>query len=187
MLQGYATLSEGLQRLCSSCFAAAVAFAAAVDALYTLNQAFFDQVLREDRSGAAPPADVALAGAALGFAEASAALQPGAAVLTALPEGEPVDGRAADGEPPAVALEECVLQNSRQARWLLTALGLAHILSWLPYELGHCFTTLLVFTGSPRTAVLRVAWRAGGGAEGKFRNTCGLEFIPTYTLSPKHS
>ena len=140
-------------------------------------------MLREDRSGAAPPAVVAPAGAPLGFAGGAAALQPGAggatAGLAALPEGEPVDGRAADGEPPAVALEECVLQNSRQVRWLLAALGLAQRLSWMPHKLGHSLSTLLVFTGCPRTAVLLVAWQAAGGAdevEGKPRDNMRLGF-----------
>ena len=125
-------------------------------------------MLREDRSGAAPPADVAPAGATLGFAGAAAALQPGAgggaAELTALPEGEPVDGRAADGEPPAAALEECVLQNSRQARWLLAALDLAHTLSCLLHKAGFKSTTLLVFIGSPRTASTSgtASWRRRG-------------------------
>ena len=92
-------------------------------------------MLREDRSGAAPPADMAPAGAAAGMADTAAALQPGAggggAGLAALPEGDTVDGRAGNGESPAVALEECVLQNSRQARWLTIVLNRAQTVSWL--------------------------------------------------------
>jgi hypothetical protein len=77
------------------------------------------QVLREDASGAAAPADGGpaepfagqdFAGGGMGGAEGAALREGG------LADGGAADGGAADGEAAAAALEECVLQNSRQAR-----------------------------------------------------------------------
>lgn len=83
------------------------------------------QVLREDQSGAAVPPDRAPAEAPDGEAPQGPGLAHGAGRGAAeglgLPYGRAPDGGGADGEPLAVVLEECVLQNSRQARSLLAA------------------------------------------------------------------
>lgn len=80
------------------------------------------QVLREDQSGAAAPPDTAPAEAPGGEAQVPGlehGAGRGAAEGLGLPYGHAPDGGGADGEPLAVALEECVLQNSHQARSLL--------------------------------------------------------------------
>ncbi|KAK9845860.1 hypothetical protein WJX81_004499 [Elliptochloris bilobata] len=79
-----------------------------------------EHVLREDLSGAAAPTDREPGAASAGEAGASLELgfSKGAAEGGGPLETGLTNGKSTDGERPTVALEECVLQNSRQFyRW----------------------------------------------------------------------